>query len=91
MKSETHWQRLATSAVIDDLFTQQSQLTTKVLPLLTGDDRAAADAAIDQWRDGRGAAMVRHENLLVEVRTNPKPDLAMLAVALRQLRSLTAT
>lgn len=91
MKSETHWQRLATSAVVDDLFTQQSQLTTKVLPLLTGTDRAAADAAIEQWRDGRGAAMVRYESLLVEVQANPKPDLAMLAVALRQLRNLTAT
>ena len=45
-------------------------------------------AMIDGWAADRGAALARTDSLLAELRKAGSIDLAMLAVANRQLRSL---
>ncbi|MBL8710408.1 MAG: NAD-glutamate dehydrogenase [Rhodospirillaceae bacterium] len=82
---DSHWQRLAVFAIIDDLNTHQRDLTLAVL----GNDLALTGLeAIDGWRAGRSAALPRAEALFGELRQAVKLELAMLAVANRALRSL---
>ncbi|QCG89201.1 NAD-glutamate dehydrogenase [Azospirillum sp. TSH100] len=84
-KVDNHWQRQAVAAIIDDLFAHQSALTVRVLES-EGDEAAA----VDGWIASRTLVVERVEQLLAELRAQPAVDLAMLAVANRQLRGLIA-
>ena len=82
---DSHWERLAVFAIIDDLFGHQRELTTAILASANG---ATGQPAIDQWREARGATLVRADQLFGDLRQVGKLELAMLAVANRTLRSL---
>ena len=81
-----YWQRLAVSAVIEELYAHQRDVTQKVLAVSR---RHAADGAFDAWSRGRQAAVDRSRALLTELEAAKDVDLSMLAVASRQLRALT--
>ncbi|HEY0834300.1 MAG TPA: NAD-glutamate dehydrogenase domain-containing protein, partial [Azospirillum sp.] len=85
VKADNHWQKQATAALVDDLFAHQTQLTVRVL-----DAAGEPDARVAAWMTQRRPVVERVEQLLSELRTQPAVDLAMLAVANRQLRGLTA-
>jgi glutamate dehydrogenase len=84
--AESEWQKLAVSAVVDDLYVQQCNLTTQVLSAING---AKPDAsAVEHWIEAKNHAAHRLEDLLKEFRTAGGADLAMLTVASRELRAL---
>jgi glutamate dehydrogenase len=85
IKSENHWQRQAVTAIIDDLFAHQTDLSVRVLR-----DGANPVRAIDDWAASRPGPVERIGQLLQELHSVPRLDLAMLAVANRQLRGLIA-
>jgi glutamate dehydrogenase len=80
------WQKMAVAAVIDDLYAHQSELTTKVLD--TAGDAAIADAVVDAWTTVHKHTVGRVQALVSELRTSTTLDLAMLAVANREIRAL---
>ena len=80
-----YWQRLAASAVIEELYAHQRDVTLKVLAG-AGD---AGDGAFEEWSRSRQSALDRSRALLTELEAAKDVDLAMLAVASRQLRALT--
>jgi glutamate dehydrogenase len=82
---DSHWQRLAVFAIIDDLNTHQRDLT---LAVLGNDLGLTGPEAIEGWKATRGAALARSDALFTELRQTTKLELAMLAVANRALRSL---
>ena len=79
-----YWQRLAISAVIEELYAQQRDVTLNVLAC--GD---AADGAFQTWSEPRRAPLERSRALLTELEAAKEIDLSMLAVASRQYRALT--
>jgi glutamate dehydrogenase len=80
------WDKLAVTAIVDDLFNQQSELTARVVSSVRkGGD---AERAIDDWVAERRPLVTRTEQLLAELQAVGTPDLAMLAVANRQLKSM---
>ena len=81
--ADTQWTRLALSAMIDDMWGLQSELTARVLA-----GGAADPAAIDAWTAARSEAVERVDLLLGELEQLPQLDLAMLAVVGRELRNL---
>jgi glutamate dehydrogenase len=83
MSAETHWHRLALGAIIDDMWGHQNDLTSAAL----SNGETGVDA-VKAWAGARAEAVERVEQLLAEVIATPAPDLAMLAVANRQLRAL---
>ena len=88
LPSDSAWDKLAVSAIVDDLYGHQSELTARVV---NGVDAAgAANGMIDSWAEARRPLVARTEQLLTELQTAGTPDLAMLAVANRQLRSMVA-
>ena len=82
---DSHWDRLAVFAIIEDLYGHQRDLTTAILSMAKG--VIGADA-IATWRETRGADLARADSLFNDLRQVGKLELAMLAVANRTLRSL---
>ncbi|MDE1148875.1 MAG: NAD-glutamate dehydrogenase [Azospirillaceae bacterium] len=86
VKTTTHWQRQALGAIVDDLYSLQGRLAARVLAG-EGEDTAAL---IDAWLASKAGPVERIQSLLAELRGVAHLDVAMLAVAARQLRGLTA-
>jgi len=86
LPTDNAWSKQAVSAIIDDLMGRQRELTIGVL----GDSRdgAPGERAVETWAEGRRRFMARTDELLAELRAVGTPDLAMLAVANRHLKSM---
>jgi glutamate dehydrogenase len=80
--------KLAISAITDDLNSLQAQLTRRIVGSV--EERVDPGAAIAAWVDGRKPAVARAEQLMAELRTVETPTLAMMVVANRALRAMTA-
>ena len=115
LPSESAWDKLAITALVEELDAQQAELTGDIvegahaadgsgaaLPEAAsevadgGDDgdgngRPVADpeAAIHAWAARRRPLVARTEQLLTELQSLPSLDLAMLAVASRQLKAMS--
>jgi glutamate dehydrogenase len=87
LPSENHWDKQAVVAVTDDFYGHQRELTTRILGTAA---KANGADPIEAWSAVRGAAVQRAESLVADLRQAGTAGLAMLAVANRQLRSLTA-
>jgi glutamate dehydrogenase len=87
LPTDSAWQKLAVSALIDDLDAQQADLTARVLRLAHEGEGPAA--AIERFAESRRPLVVRAEQLLAELQASSNVDFVMLAVACRQLRSMT--
>ncbi|KAF0169900.1 MAG: glutamate dehydrogenase, partial [Rhodobacteraceae bacterium] len=87
LDGQSHWQKLAVSALIEELFGHQMRLTENVLAVSS----AITDPgrAIDQWIGASQASVERAEQLLNELWAGDIGDIAMIAVASRTLKSLS--
>jgi len=77
------WQRQAVTAIIDDLYGQQRALTARVVASAGG-----GAGAVEAWATDNPTIMARNERLFADLRSGDGLDLAMLAVANRQMRGL---
>jgi glutamate dehydrogenase len=84
---ETTWQASAISALVEDLYAEQTELTVKIVGT---DGSRAADAAFEAWRSANGRGCGRVETVVEELRRAGAVDIAMLSVANREIRSLLA-
>ncbi|HEX7184123.1 MAG TPA: NAD-glutamate dehydrogenase [Thermoanaerobaculia bacterium] len=80
--------KLAVSAITDDLASLQGELTVQILKSVPPD--AGPEAAIAAWAETRRPAVARAEQLLAELRAADVPTLAMVVVANRALRAMAA-
>ncbi len=88
MPIDSHWDKQATTAIVDDLYGHQYDLTKSVL---TAPKKAVQPAAaIEAWSAERGSTFQSTAQLIDDIRSSGTIDLAMLAVANRQLRALIA-
>ncbi|MDF2094654.1 NAD-glutamate dehydrogenase [Aquibaculum arenosum] len=78
------WNRLAITALIDDLYESQARIAAAILAK-AGDyeDRMA------EWLEPRALVAARSDQLIGELQAMAAPNLAMLTVANRQLKTLT--
>ncbi|MCR4379107.1 MAG: NAD-glutamate dehydrogenase [Rhodospirillales bacterium] len=87
LDGHSHWQKLAVSALIEELFGHQMRLTENVLVASTS--IADPGRAIEQWVRASQASVERAEQLLGELWGGDIGDIAMIAVASRTLKSLS--
>ncbi len=81
MPCESEWEKQALHAILDDLYGQHRALTGAIL-----DDALT----VDDWCAARGTAFTRARDVVLQVLNAPKLDIAMLAVATRQIAALSA-
>ena len=83
VSAETPWQKTALQALVDDLFSYQSALASRVISETDG----AADP-VDTWLAQRPRVVERVDQTMHDFRASSTVDLAMLTVASRQFRVL---
>jgi glutamate dehydrogenase len=88
LPTDTAWDKLAVTAIIDDLFGHQGELATRILSVA---GNGWSDEVIDDWAEARRPLIARAEQLVAELRASGNPDLAMLVMANRQLKSLVSS
>jgi glutamate dehydrogenase len=86
----SHWERLAVSAAVEELYAHQTRLTQYVLGVGKA-KKASGDKAIAAWVETNKAAVERFDQVLADIRASETVSLAMLTVANRQLGSLGAS
>ena len=82
----SEWQRMAALAIFDDLYSHQTQLANRVLDDAGGPE--VVGVVIDAWAAAHTAAVERVHSIVAELRLATTVDLAMLAVANREIRTL---
>ncbi|SLN15900.1 NAD-glutamate dehydrogenase [Oceanibacterium hippocampi] len=82
---ENHWERLATSAIVDDLYMHQRALTSSVFRLANG--HAGLDA-LGNWADHNQRPLDRTIKLIADFKASGGVDIPKLALANRQIRSM---
>ncbi len=91
MGSHGYWEKLAGAAALEDLHAQQREIAHRIIGFYSGIgsmDPAATSLLISNWAEAHKADVSRCESTLAEIRAMSRIDLAMLAVAGRQLRTL---
>lgn len=85
LPADSYWHTLAKLALGDDLADLQRSIALEAV----GHHQGTATAVLDQWEQGNRQALERAQRLLAELRDAAGGgDLAMLSVALRELRNL---
>ena len=87
LPTDSAWDKLAVNAIVDDLYGHQTRLAGAVLASAGGGE--LRPRLIDAWAEGRRPLVARTDQLLAELQAVANPTLAMLAVANRQLKSLS--
>jgi glutamate dehydrogenase len=87
LPAETHWHTLAKAALRDDLASMLRALAAEALRADGATDPASQIAA---WKARNAVLYERVRQVLGELRAAETPDLAMLSVAMRELRNLSA-
>lgn len=83
LPAENHWQKLASAAVIEELYSHQRGITTRIVSGANGSSNPLAD-----WQKSHGAAMDQTSQMIKELEAAELVDLSMLAVASRHLGTL---
>ena len=86
LSSQTHWQKLAVSSLIEEIYAHEAALTDQVLSCSGGETQPGK--AIRAWIDCNRVAVERAEQMLSELWATDPNDYAQIAVASRQLRAL---
>jgi glutamate dehydrogenase len=86
MPAATEWQHLAVDALIDDSYAQQREIARRLVA--EGVDGSAD--GLRSWLAQRTGSGSRVRGILTDIARTTPPDLAMLTVASRQIRSLVA-
>jgi glutamate dehydrogenase len=92
LEAQSHWQKLAVAALIEEIYGHQLALASQVID--AGGKRKKAfntDQAISAWIEKNQISVERTDQLIVELSATEINDLAMIAVASRQLRTLAET
>src|SRR6266850_2434774 len=88
LPSDSHWDTLAKAALRDDLASTLRALTADALRT----DASPSDPAalINAWKTRNAVLYERFRQVLTDLRAAESPDLAMLSVAMRELRNLSS-
>jgi glutamate dehydrogenase len=84
LPGDGHWQALAKGSMRDDLAGLQRALAMNALAATAG----GGPDPVAAWEARHRGALERASRILGELHAVPSPDLAMLSVALRELRNL---
>jgi len=92
LDTQTHWQKLAVSVLTEEIYGHQLALTSQIMDARKAKKtRMNTDVAIADWVKKNRHSVVRTEQLLAELSAAEINDLAMIAVASRQLKTLAET
>jgi len=93
LSADNHWETLAKAALRDDLASMLRALSADALRASASRDDASPpdpSALISAWKTRNSVLYERFRQVLTDLRASESPDLAMLSVAMRELRNLSS-
>ena len=87
MDSENHWAQLAIAALVEEIYAHQLGLTNLVLD--HAGTKVDAKSGVESWIATNQLTVAPTEQLLTELWSTEVNDLSMIAVASRQIRTMT--
>ena len=84
----SHWDKLAVSAAIEELFAHQRGLAQRITAASKG--KLTPEKAVEAWVASNKARIDRYDQVFAEVKAADSLSLSMLTVANRQLSAMTA-
>ena len=90
LPADSHWQKLAADAVIEELYAHQKGITLNIVNGRSGRKGGGLkpDEALAEWTESHGAAVNQTRTMLAELEAAESVDLSMLAVASRHLAAV---
>jgi glutamate dehydrogenase len=85
--ASSRWERFALNAIVDDLLLVRREAVQKALAARPGED---AEQALEAFLGSRPEAVARLERLAEQLRAEGVDDLAVITVAVRQVRGVVA-
>ena len=85
---DSHWDRIAVTSIINDLFDQQRRLTMEVIHGMNKADDCKT--AVEKWQGRNDKAVSRLMQTMSDVETSEVIDFSMLVVAMRNVELLSA-
>ena len=85
---ESHWDKLAASAAIEELYGHQATITRAIISG-TKTKTLAGAKVLGAWVERNSANIDRYDQVLTEVKGAESISLSMLTVAIRQLNAMT--
>jgi len=82
----SHWNQLAVAALVEEIYNAQLALTAKVLN--NTDKKPDAVQSVEIWASANRSAVEPMDQMLTELWATDVNDLAMVAVASRQIRAM---
>ena len=83
---QTHWQRSVRGLLRDDLNKAQRAMTAQILSTASMSDNT--ENRIQDWLNENQENSARYRSIMAELKTTSKVDMAMLSVAVRELREM---
>ena len=87
MVRASHWDRLAVSAAVEELYAHQTNLAQRVMGVAKA-KKLTGGKAVEGWVEANKANVERYDQVYGEIRSADGLNLAMLTVANRQLSSM---
>jgi glutamate dehydrogenase len=87
MSRASHWERLAVSAAVEELYAHQTNLAQRVMTAAKA-KKLGGTKAVEAWVEANKANVERYDAVYGEIRSTDGLNLAMLTVANRQLSSM---
>ena len=72
--------------MVDELYDMQYRLVTNVMGISAKTE--SPEMMVEAWAEGRKTTVDQTEQMLADMRATGTPDIAMMAVAIHQLRRL---
>ena len=89
LENQSHWQKLATASLIEEIYGLQLTLAGKVLDSCGKRKKSfKINEALSAWIEKNKNSVERTDQIIAEIASMENNDFAMLSVASRQLRSL---
>lgn len=86
LPTDSHYQIMARAAIREDVRARQRELCARVLEASA--KGKTAEALLKNWEAALGSALEHYRQVLADLRSAKSTDLAMLSVAMRELRGL---
>ncbi|MBT4717815.1 MAG: hypothetical protein HOB86_00295 [Rhodospirillaceae bacterium] len=85
LPADNHWQKLASAAMIEELYTHQKGITLRIV-----NGNGGGNGSLEAWMKSNPSLMEQTRQMMNELEAAEQVDLSMLAVASRHLSSLAS-
>ncbi len=87
---ENHWQKLSSKTILEDLYSYQMKIAKSIVDSSGKDKILCENESMTNWVKKSEFLVERFDNFILELKSQPNPDLSVFIVALNRLKPLVS-